>query len=192
MIHRLREMFGMVPPLVGLEDILAKVAGGQITEEEAARDIRRLAARPYIPPWALRSFRYLGLLFAAIGICFGIYSLLFAIGCAEAPGTVVRVVGGRPVVEYPVRGKPFTIQGAVSSSPPAYTVGERVSVLYRPRNPSVARINTFTECWLFPLAFTAFGTVFFVVATFAPRVMGMEEGPQEAVRRDVVDFGKAM
>lgn len=102
----------------------------------------------------------MGLLFALIGIGFGVYSVAFAVGCAEAPGTVVRMVGKemrRPIVEYDVQGKQFTVEGAVSSSPPAYSVGEEVTVLYRPDDPSVARINSFTECWLFPLRSAAVG-----------------------------------
>jgi hypothetical protein len=39
----------------------------------------------------------------------------------------------------------------VGSSPPAYEVGERVTILYDPTSPKEAKINSFGELWLWPL-----------------------------------------
>ncbi len=96
-------------------------------------------------------------MFALVGIGIGCYSVAFAIGTNEVQGTVTNMVHGSPVVDYEVNGQRFSFQSAMSSSPPAYFVGEKVSVLYRPNNPASAQINSFTERWLFPIVFTAAG-----------------------------------
>lgn len=56
-----------------------------------------------------------------------------------------------PVVEFTVDGQTYTFESGNASSPPAYQVGERVSVIYDPNNPSVAQINKYSERWLFPI-----------------------------------------
>jgi hypothetical protein len=144
-MRRLREFLGLTAPLEGLEELLGQVADGHLPVDDAARRIRRLASQPHIPPWFLRVFRIMGALFAMIGLGFGVYSAVFAIGAEEVQGTVVKMVGDTgqsPVVEYEVKGRKFTYQSPLSSSPPAYCVGERISVLYHPNDPAKAQINS--------------------------------------------------
>jgi hypothetical protein len=56
-----------------------------------------------------------------------------------------------PVVEFTVNGQTYSFDGGNASDPPAYRVGEVVSVIYDPSDPSTAQINKWTERWLFPI-----------------------------------------
>ena len=76
-------------------------------------------------------------------------------------GTVVRLEesdsseGGccvySPVIEFDRNGQTYSFEGDNASYPPAYEVGEEVSVLYDPADPDTAQINKWSERWLFPL-----------------------------------------
>ena len=76
-------------------------------------------------------------------------------------GTVVRLEesdsseGGccvySPVIEFDGNGQTYSFEGDNASYPPAYEVGEEVSVLYDPADPDTAQINKWSERWLFPL-----------------------------------------
>ena len=56
-----------------------------------------------------------------------------------------------PVIEFAANGQTYSFEGDNASNPPAYAVGEEVSVLYDPANPDTAQINKWTERWLFPM-----------------------------------------
>lgn len=56
-----------------------------------------------------------------------------------------------PVIEFVAGGQTFSFEGGNASYPPAYEVGENVSVLYNPADPDTAQINKWSERWLFPL-----------------------------------------
>jgi hypothetical protein len=51
-------------------------------------------------------------------------------------------------------GTTNTVDSNLYSSPDRYRVNERVPIIYRPANPSGARINNFAENWFLPI-FTA-------------------------------------
>ena len=165
----IRELFGLVAPLTGLEGILEQVAKGELSSSDAAAQIRSLASKPHIPAWFPLVFRVMGVVFVLVGVGFGCFSVAYAVGTREVQGEVTDLVGGSPVVDYEVDGKKFSVQSAVSSSPPAYSIGEKVSVLYRPNNPASAQINSFTERWLFPVAFTAAGVWGVICSYLIPR-----------------------
>jgi hypothetical protein len=55
-----------------------------------------------------------------------------------------------PVIDYQVNGETYTYEGENSSSPPAYEVGESVSLRYDRQDPTRARINNLWELWLVP------------------------------------------
>jgi len=92
-----------------------------------------------------------------------------------AEGTVVKMVYTTRTMQAPVvafsspRG-PVQFQSTVSSSPPAWQVGEPVKVRFDPNDPSQAVIDSFSERWLVPLLLGLFGGVFafigFVMAVF--------------------------
>jgi hypothetical protein len=69
-----------------------------------------------------------------------------------------------PVVQYQVGGNIYRIRSKVSSETPSYSVGESVSVLYPPDNPSDGRIDSFAENWLLTLLFAGGGLLFLVFA----------------------------
>jgi Protein of unknown function (DUF3592) len=56
-------------------------------------------------------------------------------------------------------GKSYTVLSANSSSPPEFAEGQTVRVLYNPVNPGSARIDSFTQLWVAPIIFGAFGVV---------------------------------
>jgi hypothetical protein len=82
------------PQLDGLEPILARLANGEISEAEAARQIRALVVSRTPPFWVLKGFKYFGVVFVMIGVAFGIYSIAFGLGTLETEGTVIDMVGG--------------------------------------------------------------------------------------------------
>ena len=178
-MRRIFDFFCPRAPLAGLEDILAQVASGDLSQDAAAQQIRELASKPYIPRWFLRLFRLVGAVFVIVGVAFAGYSVLFSIGAREVPGIVIEMVGDHaksPIVEYNVDGRRFTYHSSLSASPPAYFVGEQVSLLYRPDNPARAQINSFTDRWLFPVAFTGGGIVGVLVSFLWPRVFSVITG----------------
>lgn len=56
-----------------------------------------------------------------------------------------------PVIEFTVNGQNYSFEGDNASSPPAYDVGEEVSVLYHPNDLENAQINKWSERWLMPV-----------------------------------------
>lgn len=87
----------------------------------------------------------------------------FAAGAVRAEGVVISA-GNIPVVRFETReGAAIEFRGRVSSKPPAYTLGEKVGVLYRPEAPAEARIDGFVERWLLAAIFGGLGSVFFSI-----------------------------
>ncbi|MGC3968346.1 MAG: DUF3592 domain-containing protein [Pirellulales bacterium] len=112
----------------------------------------------------------IGGLFGGIGGYFGFKSIHFELQGKQTEGQVIRMIGGggnskgsKPVVAYTVEGKPYEIEGSISSSPPAYKTGEKATVYYDPNNPGDAQIGGFVERWLFPTIFGGIGGLVFVV-----------------------------
>jgi hypothetical protein len=56
-----------------------------------------------------------------------------------------------PVIEFEANGQTYSFESDNASYPPAYEVGEEVSVLYDPADPNTAQINKWTERWLVPV-----------------------------------------
>jgi hypothetical protein len=77
-----------------------------------------------------------------------------------------------PVIEFNANGQTYSFESNNASYPPAYEVGEQVSVLYDPANPDTAQINKWTERWLFPIIIvpsmilTALLVNFFLIRAF--------------------------
>jgi hypothetical protein len=69
-----------------------------------------------------------------------------------------------PVFRFDVPGTHFaTVVSHTSSSPPAFKVGEWVTVRYPAGHPERAVIDSFGQLWLMDLAVGSFGAVFFAV-----------------------------
>jgi len=181
MLDQLREILGMRPPLAGLEEILGQVADRKLPIDEAARQIRESASRSHtrFQPAILRIFAFTGACFALVGIGIGLYNASYSFGTEKTQATVIRIESGSPVVEYDVKGNHFSLRSPISATSPSYTIGEKVNVLYRPRDPSAAQIDTFTDRWLFPSMFTGIGLISMLIGIFGPRFLNNLTGTIE-------------
>src|SRR5699024_5646502 len=112
-------------------------------------------------------------LFLAIGLGMligGIYFLLqsssFRAKAKMTTGTVVdrsvSISDGSqmytPIIEFqPTWGENIRFHSSVASSPPKYSIGDKVEVYYLPDDPSHAKIASFMSIWLGPLALSILG-----------------------------------
>lgn len=64
-----------------------------------------------------------------------------------------------PVVRFQHDGQLTEFSNSVASSPPAYHVGETVTVLYLESNPYQARIDSFISLWALPMIFGGIGAI---------------------------------
>lgn len=96
---------------------------------------------------------------AAVGAYFAYTSYQLVRGGQTTTGTVIDLDvsssddGGdtyAPIVEYTVGGQTYSFNTRNYSGPPAYHIGQQVTVLYDPANPKTVRINNFWELWLLP------------------------------------------
>lgn len=158
-----------------VEEILADVSDGILTEEEGAAEIRAQQSvdRSNRSPRHVRAvvsgtLAFIGFIFFAIGAGFGIYSYVQGQDVERTEGEVIRLVrkgkGSSPVVRYTVAEKPFEIESSISTSPPAYRIGEKVVVLYPRDNPASGRIDSFAERWLFAVIFGGVGLLLLMIA----------------------------
>ncbi len=68
-----------------------------------------------------------------------------------------------PVVRYTAEGAAHTIIGRGGSNPPAYSIGEKVKVIYPPGEPQAGRLNNFMDLWMLPLIPGGLGLVLVLV-----------------------------
>lgn len=123
---------------------------------------------------------WVGGIFAAVGLVFAAGAALvfvkdrsFAESGVRAPGTVIEMIGSsdsdggytyKPVVEFrDSDGQRHVFASSVSSSPPQYSTGEAVTVIYAPGAPERAIIDSFVDRFLMPLIFGGLGTVFAII-----------------------------
>lgn len=104
-----------------------------------------------------------GVMIASGGICFVIslvslvYSWHFVRVAAHTDGKIIRMIEHTDkdgdTAYFPVfsfrdgQGNEQTIHSSSGSFPPDYEVGDTVPVLYRPDDPSNAKINSFSSIW---------------------------------------------
>ena len=63
-----------------------------------------------------------------------------------------------PVYKFTAKdGTECTIRSSVSSYPPAFSVGQKIAVLYDPSNPQNAKIDGFFNIWLVPFILAVMG-----------------------------------
>jgi hypothetical protein len=129
----------------------------------AAPAVRR--GSPRLAGWL---FAVLGTVILAAGVVLAAWSLEFYLHAGRAVGTVTglaseRKGGQAPIVTYEVEGKVYTYRSSYYSSAPAYRPGEKVTVLYRPEDPSSCHLQSFFEEWVAPLLLTGIGTALALV-----------------------------
>ena len=82
----------------------------------------------------------------------------------------------RPVFEYfDAEGTRHTLTSRSASSPPWYSVGDKVDMLYDVNNPGKAKQNTFATLWLAPLLLSLCGGSYVIIScllVFVPRFLG--------------------
>lgn len=113
-----------------------------------------------------------GLLFLVISILVSSSMRKFVSKAQQTQGTIVDMVLSRgssssstnasytyaPVFEFrAISGQMIRVQESVSSNPPQFQVGETVEVLYDPEDPQNARINKWSNLYLFPTLFGVIG-----------------------------------
>ena len=106
-----------------------------------------------------------GIVFLTFACAMGVQSVRLTNGAARTEGTVIRMEqslgqeGSAPVVRYRVEGKEHEFKSNMQTSPPAYAVGEKVTILYQPDQPDLAGIDSFFDRWALPLIFGGVGAV---------------------------------
>ena len=103
----------------------------------------------------------------AVAMVMGYMSWKGISGSLRTQGTVVALVsstssdsnGEAPLVDYQVEGQAHRIRGNAFISFAAYSVGETVTVLYKPERPEDGTIDSFTELWFGPAAFGGAGLI---------------------------------
>lgn len=170
-----------------LREVLEELSAGRLLPDEAFDHVKKLQdaavadASGLFTPRTITKQRGGGLVaglvmllvggvFGCIGGFHALKSIRFELHGEQVEGQVVRMVhgggkgkGSRPVVAYKVDGKPFEIEGSISSNPPAYKQGDRATVYYTPADPSDAQIGGFVERWLFPTVFGGLGSMVSIV-----------------------------
>jgi hypothetical protein len=152
-----------------------------------------------------RLLKILGRLCAALGaislvasIVTYIHACRFVDSAARAEGTVIKMVERRsrdsgtmysPVFVFrDAQGRNHEIYSSVSRYPPAYKVGETVTVLYDGDDPDHAKLDGFFDLWLVPLVLGIIGGANMIIALAflaVPSLFGMstqepKKGPAPA------------
>ncbi len=111
---------------------------------------------------------FLGLVFLGVGLFMGYQEWRVIAGAEKAIGEIadakyVRTKKGSDMYQAVVRftartGQSITYTSSLSTSVKP-SIGKKVEIFYRPEQPEIARINSFTELYLFPFVFGGSGIV---------------------------------
>lgn len=105
------------------------------------------------------------LVMVAIGAYFAFKSANLATNGQAAHATVVDMKRGSkgsltPIVEFSTAsGQRIRMTAITSSKNPDYRIGEQITVLYLPNDPSTNAIQSFSEMWIMPTVFLPIGFV---------------------------------
>ena len=153
---------------------MASMAGG-LFEELKNNAWAKMTVGLLILRWALC---IAGLAFLLVAVIAGVRTIAFLHSSVAEPGTVISNVrvetrladGGEATTSFApeftftgVDGKTYTTTSSTSSNPPAFAEGQAVRVLYDPRNPGSARIDTFWEIWGLTVGFGIAGLISFAL-----------------------------
>lgn len=126
------------------------------------------------PRQASVGFLVIGLLFAGLGIGFGVHQSNFRSHSTTASGQVIRMeprqscdkngcsTSDYPVVQFEAGGQAivFTENSSSTSGP---RVGDQVTVRYNTANPHEAQLDSFGSAWGLPLGFGGIGVLFVAI-----------------------------
>jgi hypothetical protein len=139
----------------------------------------------------MKTLRTLKVVFTGVGaalligaIFWALHTRSFVAQASLAEGTVIRLIevssssGSptyKPVVSFTAAdGRERQFASRVSSNPPSYRPGEKVSVLYAVTDPGNAAINGFLALWFGPLLVGGIGAVLFSIGAgviLVPRLL---------------------
>lgn len=165
-----------------LRNLLERVAAGEVTVDEALPQVRLLSQhalqtsgvaslqafstllQPMVQRQTAAAAWIVGCIFALIGtifFCVGVGISYRSFQFLDAPKVEGVIVGGgrSPTAKYEVNNKEYKVTSRISSNPPPFNVGDKVTVLYKADDPADAQIDGFVERWLFLLIFGGIGAV---------------------------------
>jgi hypothetical protein len=105
----------------------------------------------------------------AAGLAYSLYTWSWLNRSEHTTGVVVEMIddseggGEAPRVEYVVNDRTYEYQSSTYRTFGPYRVGSEVPILYDPRQPGRAKMDAFSEIWLFPLLLTASGAIMFLI-----------------------------
>lgn len=115
-------------------------------------------------------FGFVGSILFIIGVFIFIRTRAFISRSQEVKGSVIKMLtshgseGGTvyaPVFRFTtIQGQSMEVAETVYSSPPGYTVGEVVDILYDPQDPSNARAKKWGSLYFLPLLLGGLGGIF--------------------------------
>ncbi|PSB40184.1 DUF3592 domain-containing protein [Chamaesiphon polymorphus] len=126
-------------------------------------------------------FGGVGSIIAIVGIALGISTHSYLSKMVSTPGTVIDnnlylstdnenepTNYYHPVVKFtPKSGKMTIFVANVASNPPVFKKGQQVTVLYDPKDPSAAKIESWLELWFLPTMLGGLGSVFATIGGIA-------------------------
>jgi hypothetical protein len=105
----------------------------------------------------------------ALAIVSAVRTEIFLHGCVAAEGAVLGLEtmhtshgsnGYSPIFRFTADdGQMHIIVSKVATSPPTFKRGDKVRVMYPPGHPESARIDSYSQLWMFPGAATIIGGV---------------------------------
>jgi len=123
-----------------------------------------------------KAVKVLGLIFLFIGAGLMVIAIIcyfdtksFLANSNEIQGKVIGFVRGYkgvfcPIISFKTEdGKIMKFKESFGTRPPQYKKGDLVRVLYNPKNPSYAKINSFWSLWFVEILFAFLGLVFSLV-----------------------------
>jgi hypothetical protein len=137
--------------------------------------------RVYFRLFAL-SVLFAGAALFLVGLGFAIQNWSFLRHAEAADGTVTDVVlvhdyqdrsdTYRPVFTFKTRdGATYRVQSEAGSAPSHFQVGQQVDVIFDPKTPDAAQINSIGQLWIFPLVFIGIGATAFGCGLIAARIL---------------------
>ncbi|QKZ14744.1 DUF3592 domain-containing protein [Spirosoma sp. KUDC1026] len=170
-----------LPSIDTIKGRLHQVAARTLTVDEAMSQLFLLEAPPARPSTSVATRLFITL-FMLVVVYFSLrqaqtaYRLLTSGKRTE--GQIIQMISNRkhtatvPVVRYSVDGQYHELTGGTYSSPAAYAIGDRVTVLYNPASPAEAAIQSFSDQWAGPLVAISLASVFLFFLWRRPRSFG--------------------
>ncbi len=125
----------------------------------------------------------IGLLFTAVGLYSWFNTRVFLEKARRVPGEVVEIREGDSdrdgaevntrsvaVIQFSYEGEARTLISQVQTSPPAYSVGEKVTVLVNSDRSTDARVESWLELYFFAAIFGGLGPIMLATSALLLRL----------------------